>query len=109
MAGVKYTSTAFWKGERVVRSIGPSSRRGVTLALLRLKSLAVPLAPKDTGAIDPEGYLVFDTPYAAIQHEDLDYHHDEGQAHYVSEPLAKNQAELVAIVGGEVRVGIIRS
>jgi hypothetical protein len=34
-------------------------------------------------------FIIFDPQeYAAIQHERLDYHHDVGKAHYISDPIA---------------------
>lgn len=118
MAGVAYNSTVTWEGGRVTRAVGIAAMVGVNMATEYLKSLAVPLAPLDRGPLRAsakirpatenlsEAWLIFDTPYAAIQHEALDYHHDDGQAKYVEEPMRSHQRELTGIMAREVARGI---
>jgi hypothetical protein len=120
MTSTRYSSTFTWQGPRVTRAVARGAARGVNLALERLRALSVPLAPLDTGALrnsasirdatdaTAEGFLVFDTPYAAVQHERLDYAHDDGQAKYVEEPMMEHGAELMSIVAREVGHGIAR-
>jgi hypothetical protein len=124
MPGTRYTSRLEWHGPRVTRAAARGAAEGVNLALERLRALSVPLAPLDTGALrnsatihearellaaDPGGYLVFDTPYAAAQHERLDYQHDDGQAKYVEEPMLEHEAELLGLIARGIAHGIPRS
>lgn len=118
-AHVSYSSSFLWEGERVTVAVGIHAAVGVNLALERLRALSVPLAPLDRGplrasatirqatAFRAEGALIFDTPYAAIQHENLDYAHDDGQAKYVEQPMTEKRAELYALIAKEVRIGIV--
>lgn len=119
MAGAHYTSKVSWEGPKISAAVARGGRVGVTLAAERLKALSVPLAPIDTGALReaasvipakneavPEAALVFDTPYAAAQHEHEEYHHDDGQAKYVEEPLTSNARELQTIIGESIRRGL---
>lgn len=121
---VRYSSSFVWAGPRVTRSTVRGAVRGVNLALFRLRALSVPRAPLDRGplresaTIDPateaqlettEGLLIYDTPYAARQHEELDYHHDDGEAKYVERPMTEHAAELQGIIAKEVAIGILRS
>lgn len=122
MAGAHYTSSVVWHGDQISRGVARGGVIGTTKAAHRLQALSVPLAPIDTGALResasvvpandgqnlPEAALVFDTPYAAAQHENEQYHHDQGQAKYVEQPLTEHSAELQGIIAAEVRLGIIR-
>lgn len=115
---VSYSSTVLWKGGRVTRAVGIGGAEGVNLALERLKALSVPLAPLDRGPLresatvkpatptKAEGALIFDTPYAAVQHEELDYNHDDGQAKYVEQPMKERQSELHGLIGRRIAVRI---
>ena len=38
-----------------------------------------------------------------IQHENLEYHHEVGQAKYLEEPLRRNADKLISIVREEMR------
>lgn len=57
-------------------------------------------------SVDP-GELVsavsYDEPYAAMQHEDLAYRHDDGQAKFLEVALNANSRELLAVMAGELR------
>lgn len=53
-------------------------------------------APLDKGDLRASGHIVqngpttkivFDAPYAEIQHENLSYHHDIGKAKYLEDPF----------------------
>ena len=85
----------------------------------------VPIVPVDTGVLRNTGHvqppkndgrgvsvtLGFGgpaAPYAAIQHERLDYHHPVGQAKYLSEPLNRNLRTIKRAVGAAVRAAVRR-
>lgn len=45
----------------------------------------------------------YDTPYAAVQHEDTTFRHQDGQqAKYLSEPLQSKAAKYLRYIEGEV-------
>lgn len=51
-----------------------------------------------------EGVVSFDTPYAVIQHENLDYRHAPGRtAKYLERPFDEHRQTLLAIVATSVR------
>lgn len=120
-AGVVYSVTAEWRGGRVTQAVGIGGMIGVNKGAEYLKSLAVPLAPLDRGPLresasimpatplKAEALLIFDTPYAARQHEELDYQHDDGQAKYVEEPMTERNRDIQAIIAKEVRVAILNA
>ncbi|VXB81971.1 hypothetical protein [Aeromicrobium sp. 9AM] len=50
------------------------------------------------------GAVSFDTPYAARQHEELDWQHDDGRtAKYLENALNSERATSLALIGREVR------
>lgn len=120
-ANVQYTVKQEWHGGRVTTAVGIGGMRGVNKGAEYLKSRSVPLAPLDLGnlreaaTIIPatpylaEAALVFDTVYAAIQHERLDYQHDDGQAKYVEEPMVQDQRIIQGIIAQEVKVAILNA
>lgn len=120
-AHVTYSSSFEWQGERVTRAVGVGAARGVNLALERLRALSVPLAPLDRGPLRQsatirqatqfraEGALIFDTPYAAVQHENLEYRHDDGQAKYVEQPMTDHAVELHGLIAREISIGILNA
>lgn len=116
MAGeVKWTTAKLeWKGGKMGANVKKAARTGTRKAAERLKALAIPKTPIRDGVLresasvkgvnaEPIALVVFDTPYAAAQHEHEEYHHDEGQAHYLSEPLQENGRQLQGIIANEIR------
>lgn len=110
MAGhVEFKVSEQWQGETLDRVVKAAGRAGTRAAAERLRAYAVPLAPLDLGPLrssasvkginaEPVAILIFDAPYAAVQHERLDYQHDDGQAKYVEEPMTEHARELQAII-----------
>lgn len=122
---VEYSSALIWRGEKIDRRLGTAAARGVNKSAEYLRALSVALAPIDTGALrnaatvrparesNLEAVLVFDTPYAARQHEELDYRHTAGrdgtpagQAKYVEQPMTEHRAALQGIIAQEIRHAI---
>lgn len=51
-----------------------------------------------------EAQVAYDTPYAVVQHEDPDYHHDPGRRdHWLSRTVEENRAAYVNYVAGALR------
>jgi len=116
MAGAGYESSLEWKGQAFDRAQRNAGRVGVRRAGEWLLAQSVPLAPKDTGALrasgqvrginaEPVVLVVFDTPYAIIQHENEEYHHDDGQAKYLERPLMEGTQTMNAIIAQAIREG----
>ncbi len=113
-----YSSALQWNGGRVTRAVGIGAQRGTTRAAEYLKSISVPKAPLDRGPLrasakvipatpyKAEAILLFDEPYAAIQHENLEYHHDDGQAKYVEQPMVANQRKIQGIIAQDIAEAI---
>lgn len=101
MSGV----TTEWNGDIVAAAISASAHEALNHAAELLRGDSVPLAPLDRGdlrgsaqvtpatASNLTSHVSYDTPYAARQHEELGWRHDEGQAKYLEGPLTENEAK----------------
>lgn len=72
-------------------------RAPIDTANLRGSAHLTPAVPEDLVA-----ELSFDTPYAVIQHEALDYRHTEGEAKYLERPLIERHNDVAAIVAKRI-------
>lgn len=87
-------TTFTFKGDQVKGAGRAGAIAGVNLAMERLRGHSVERAPVDMGDLresatvvpatenqqNPTAVLVFDVPYAVIQHEDESLHHTPGAA-----------------------------
>lgn len=85
-----------------------------------LLKAAEPLVPVDKGVLvasgkvehGPDGATVSFSAtnpadgynYAAIQHEREDFRHDQGQAHYLADPMRTATAAIVAAMATEIHI-----
>ena len=103
----------FDRAERAVRHGG---REGAGQALLILLRHSLSEVPRDTGALaasgrietydSPGGRVVFDAPYAIIQHERTDFVHPKGgRAKFLENPAADSgvHREMLAEMAGALR------
>ena len=89
------------------------TRIGTRRAAEKLLEWSKLLVPVDTGRLRRSGKVVrsgnqinviYDTPYAARQHEDLTLNHPNGgQAKFLEQPLLQRTDELVMIIVNYVR------
>lgn len=89
--------------------------RGLNLAAEELRSRSIPKAPIQDGILRASAQVVpateehlqsavtYDTPYAVVQHERLDFHHTEGQAKYLEQPLMEGAKDYVGIIAQQIR------
>ena len=70
------------------------------------------LAPKDEGTLRAAGHweingdkakVIFDTPYAAEQHENLNYTHTDGEAKYLEKPMKAKEQKYAADLAARLR------
>lgn len=106
----------------VVVSIGIDDARVKKAAMKGLKRMAVvlkgrsqALCPVENGVLKNScvieeyddhvivGYGGAASAYAAIQHENMAYHHDVGQAKYLEQPATEMEDEIKAAVAQAVR------
>lgn len=106
------------KMEKAIQGIVNKSERAIQDVCLDLLNESKQLAPLDTGELRasgytefadlPEGYVGevgFGTPYAAVQHEELEYEHEHGQAKYLEQPLKKNADKYAKQIADKSKIG----
>lgn len=88
-----------------------STDEGIRDAMSTILQEAKDEAPMDTGALRESGRLVqspastkiiFEAPYAEIQHENLHYAHKIGKAKYLEDPFLRNVGLLYETVQRQV-------
>jgi len=110
MSQVKFTSHA----AAVKKKLRAARDTGLELAAEHLLATAIPLTPKDDGPLRASGTVSvdkskgqsavsYDTPYAARQHEELTWHHTEGQAKYLETPFHSEADVMKAIIATQYR------
>jgi hypothetical protein len=89
--------------------------RGLKLGAEHLLGESRKLVPHEEGVLENSGRtsfdesshtaaVSFDTPYAAVQHEDLSFQHDDGrQAKYLEQPMNTEAGAIARLVQGEVK------
>ncbi|QIK64150.1 hypothetical protein G7068_13785 [Leucobacter viscericola] len=97
--------TTEWHGDALIAALKAEAPEALNHAAELLRGDSVPLAPIDRGPLRASvqvtpatagsltAYVSYDTPYAARQHEEMDWRHDEGQAKYLEGPLTENEAK----------------
>lgn len=107
-----------WNGNIVNAIISGNAADALNHAANMLRSDSVPLAPIDRGPMRASAqvtpatdssltaYVSYDTPYAARQHEELDWRHDEGQAKYLEGPLTENEAKYQQAIASRLGEGL---
>lgn len=107
-----------WNGDLVKAMISGNAAEALNHGAEMLRGDSVPLAPIDRGPLrgsaqvtpatrgNLTAHVSYDTPYAARQHEELDWHHDEGQAKYLEEPLNRNASKYQEAVANRLGQGL---
>lgn len=100
-------------GELIGRLFGASAgalNHGAEL----LRGYSVPLAPMDRGHLRESAQITeaspsnltahvsYDTPYAARQHEELDWQHEDGQAKYLEQPLEEHREDIMQAIAARI-------
>ncbi|MFJ4009466.1 hypothetical protein [Streptomyces sp. NPDC090026] len=104
----------FNSGE-VERALRPAAARGLLLSGEHVLGESQAVVPIDEAALSRSGTVSvdegrlqaavsYDTPYAARQHEEMDYRHAPGrQAKYLEQPLNASRRRIEAIFAAELR------
>lgn len=104
-----------WNGPAVEQQLRQSAARGLLLAAEHVLQQTQEVVPLDesplmhsgTASVDEPSLTAmvsYDTPYAVVQHERLDYRHAPGRtAKYVEGPLNASRAEVFALIAAQMR------
>ncbi|UOQ58098.1 minor capsid protein [Leucobacter allii] len=107
-----------WHGDIVSAMLQGNAAEALNHGAELLRGYSVPLAPKDQGDLrgsaqvtpatpgNLEAHVSYDTPYAARQHEELDWRHDDGQAKYLEQPLEDHRDDLMQAIAARLGKGL---
>ncbi|MFD6421552.1 hypothetical protein [Streptomyces sp. NPDC060198] len=100
---------------QVESALRPAAARGAYLAAEYVLGESQAVVPLDEAALSRSGTasvdeasltgaVSYDSPYAVVQHERLDFRHAPGrQAKYLEQPLNAARRQVAAIVAAELR------
>lgn len=104
-----------WNGDDIKAALRGASMDGIELAAEHLLQVSSQLAPHEEGDLERSGdvdtdpddlaaSVFYDRVYAARQHEELTWRHDEGkQAKYLEEPMETEQDTMLALIARPLR------
>ncbi|TDD25053.1 hypothetical protein E1287_37620 [Actinomadura sp. KC06] len=102
-----------WNGDLADERARAGAERGVALAVEHLLGASRQVVPLEEATLERsgvattdglEGAVSFDTPYAVIQHERLDFRHDEGRtAKYLEGPALEEADAMRDLIAAQVR------
>lgn len=104
-----------WKGKAANAAARRGAIRGLQLATELLLAEAVKIVPLDEATLQDsgkatvdeeklEGKVTFDTPYAVVQHERLDFHHPNGRkAKYLETPWRENAETFGQLIAYQIK------
>jgi len=113
--GVPQNFRLRFDGTAAGRELRAAAARGLLLGAEHVLAEAQNLVPLDEGGLQntgtasvDEGELVamvsYDTPYAARQHEEMDWRHAPGrQAKYLEQPLNAERQQVQALIAAQLR------
>lgn len=105
-------------GPDISQAVTAGSVRGVNRAAERVRAVAVARTPLDRGDLRgsltvvpatlgrPRAAIVSNLPYAVRQHEELSYHHRDGQAKYLESAVNDEAENISAIIAQAVKGGL---
>ncbi|MEV6105700.1 hypothetical protein AB0M28_13430 [Streptomyces sp. NPDC051940] len=111
------TSQFRWEGRAWLARTQRNARTGLEKGLEHVLGEARKIIPLDEGTLERSGRVVmddaaisgavvFDTVYAVVQHERLDFRHAPGrQAKYLEVPMLAEREVVLAIIAAEIRRG----
>ena len=97
------------------RQMRAGAARGLYLSAEYVLGLSTDVVPLDESPLQQSGtasvdeptltaMVSYDTPYAVVQHERLDFRHAPGrQAKYLEQPLNAARGQVAAIIAAQVR------
>jgi hypothetical protein len=103
-----------WDGDRVTEEAQRGAVRGLRRGAEHLLAVSRQMTPREEGTLRRSGVasvdaatrtaaVSYDTPYAVYQHEELGLRHVEGGAKYLERPMHSERADILAIIGAEIR------
>ncbi len=99
----------------IIAAVERAATRGLQQAADIIHQEAVLRAPKETGVLRNTSYtqaegneaiVAFDTPYAVRQHEELGYHHQDGEAKYLENACIDRKDVVAETIAESIKEGL---
>lgn len=100
-----------WNGDAILANLTAQTEAALFAGAEHIRSVAAPLAPKDTGDLrisltaeaDQNQAVVYsDSVYAARQHEEVGWAHEDGQAKYLETAVNSAGDAAIAVVAAKL-------
>jgi hypothetical protein len=104
-----------WNDDKILAALRGASMEGLELAAEHLLAASSVLVPLEEGDLDRSGEVStdadeqaaavsYDRPYAARQHEELTWRHDEGrEAKYLEKPMDEERDTMLELLALPLR------
>jgi hypothetical protein len=104
-----------WSGARVTEAQRAGAVRGLRMAAEHLLGESRQEVPIEEATLERSGVasvdegsltaaVSYDTPYAVVQHEDLDLRHDAGRkAKYLEDPMNRERPTMLELIASQIR------
>lgn len=101
-----------WRGQQVSKNIDQATTNALRAGAHLLRDEAVQRTPVETGTLrgsakasvsDKEAIVSYNTPYAARQHEEVGWHHNDGQAKYLESAFLDNKQKIQQAIAKEIK------
>lgn len=98
--------------DAIIARVRAAAEEGLIAAAEVVKQEAIQRAPLETGELrnsastSHEGLravVAFDSPHAVIQHEELGYHHEIGEAKYLENAVIATRTQAAAVIAAAIR------
>lgn len=99
-----------WNGDKIAATLRDATLDGLELAAEHLLQVSSTLVPHEEGDLERSGEVStdpneeaaavsYDRPYSVIQHENMNFRHDDGrQAKYLEQPMNDERDVMLAII-----------
>lgn len=101
--------------DAIIAAVERAATRGLQQGADVIHQEAVLRAPKETGVLRNSSYteaegneaiVAFDTPYAVKQHEELGYHHQDGEAKYLENACIAKKEVVAHVIAESIKEGL---
>lgn len=109
--------TLEWRGPQVIASVEESGAQGAEEAAQRLLQASNQRVPVDSGELRDSGRVTvegleasvgYGAPHAVAVHENLEAHHDQGQAKFLEAALLEEQRALLEAIAASIKLALAK-
>lgn len=104
-----------WNGPQITQAVTAGAIAGLNKGAERLRAATIPRTPLDRGDLRAsltvvpattttlQAAVVTNLPYAGRQHEEVGYHHNDGEAKFLENAAYAEESTIQAIIAQHIR------